>query len=182
MLFLAECIRIFTTWQAIPFKRKFYYPILLKWKIITGCTNKTCRVVIHCISLLIMFSQAKNTRFFETKYMSVNVMRCDIIASLCSNHFSIYSWSVRGLAINPCQRHRARGNHYRKWIYWILALLWFCWIQFSCIVSLWPSLMIVWLSHRCMETLSWTWMYLTVNYYSQCWCSLMRWPLSFLVI
>jgi len=24
MLFLAECIRIFTTWQAIPFKRKFY--------------------------------------------------------------------------------------------------------------------------------------------------------------
>jgi len=25
MLFLAECIRIFTTWQAIPFKRKFYY-------------------------------------------------------------------------------------------------------------------------------------------------------------
>jgi len=23
MLFLAECIRIFTTWQAIPFKRKF---------------------------------------------------------------------------------------------------------------------------------------------------------------
>jgi len=25
MLFLAECIRIFTTWQAIPFKRKFYF-------------------------------------------------------------------------------------------------------------------------------------------------------------
>ena len=25
MLFLAECIRIFTTWQAIPFKRKFYH-------------------------------------------------------------------------------------------------------------------------------------------------------------
>jgi len=25
MLFLAECIRIFTTWQAISFKRKFYY-------------------------------------------------------------------------------------------------------------------------------------------------------------
>ena len=25
MLFLAECIRIFTTWQAIPFKRKFNY-------------------------------------------------------------------------------------------------------------------------------------------------------------
>jgi len=27
MLFLAECIRIFTTWQAIPFKRKFYFDL-----------------------------------------------------------------------------------------------------------------------------------------------------------
>jgi len=27
MLFLAECIYIFTTWQAIPFKRKFYFPL-----------------------------------------------------------------------------------------------------------------------------------------------------------
>ena len=25
MLCLEECIRIFTTWQAIPFKRKFYF-------------------------------------------------------------------------------------------------------------------------------------------------------------
>jgi len=24
MLFLAECVRICTTWQAIPFKKKFY--------------------------------------------------------------------------------------------------------------------------------------------------------------
>ena len=29
MLFLAECIRIFTTWQAIPVKRKFYLAIEL---------------------------------------------------------------------------------------------------------------------------------------------------------
>ena len=28
----------FTTWQAIPFKRKFYYPIVLKRKIITAHT------------------------------------------------------------------------------------------------------------------------------------------------
>jgi len=27
MLFLAESIRIFTTWQAIPFKRKFYFKL-----------------------------------------------------------------------------------------------------------------------------------------------------------
>ena len=29
MLFVAECIRIFTTWQAIPFKRKFYLGLIL---------------------------------------------------------------------------------------------------------------------------------------------------------
>jgi len=29
MLFLEECIRIFTTWQAIPFNRKFY---LILWR------------------------------------------------------------------------------------------------------------------------------------------------------
>ena len=29
MLFLAECIRIFTTWQAISFNRKFY---LILWR------------------------------------------------------------------------------------------------------------------------------------------------------
>ena len=28
MLFLAECIRIFTKWQAIPFKGKFYLLLL----------------------------------------------------------------------------------------------------------------------------------------------------------
>jgi len=36
MLFLAECIRIFTTWQAIPFKRKFYFTCFCqRWKIFT---------------------------------------------------------------------------------------------------------------------------------------------------
>jgi len=31
MQFLAECIRIFTTWQAIPFKRKYYYKFYLSF-------------------------------------------------------------------------------------------------------------------------------------------------------
>jgi len=31
MLFLAEYIRIITTWQAIPYKRKCYSELLLKY-------------------------------------------------------------------------------------------------------------------------------------------------------
>jgi len=42
MLFLAECIRIFTTWQAIPFKRKFYYLLVCSFSLIciSHCRNQ----------------------------------------------------------------------------------------------------------------------------------------------
>ena len=39
MLFLAECIRIFTTWQAIPFKRKFYLSLLYVKVELTSLTD-----------------------------------------------------------------------------------------------------------------------------------------------
>jgi len=62
MLFLAECIRIFTTWQAIPFKRKFYY--IMKWYrsrtqlAITIIYNSTWSYLIQWIIVLIVMWQS----------------------------------------------------------------------------------------------------------------------------
>jgi len=84
---LAECIRIFTTWQAIPFKRKFYFSLEVKFVWTFGFPKQ---VFIITKKLVQFLNYANNQQHREISVWYLTLLNFNVGLRLVKRHSKMF--------------------------------------------------------------------------------------------